>query len=96
MSYRRRIELSTVNRLLSAPRGLCRAQARTDCVAGRSTLLWLTAWRDRDGGGVLTIHHVFDEGSAQLWDVAEFMDQMGEVDDALEPAGPRKGSWESG
>jgi hypothetical protein len=44
----------------------------TDCVLGRPTLRWLTAWRDRDGGYVLTIHHVFDEGSEQFWDVAEF------------------------
>jgi hypothetical protein len=44
----------------------------TDCVAGRPTLRWLTAWRDRDGGCVLTIHHAFDEGSEQFWDVAEF------------------------
>jgi hypothetical protein len=37
------------------------------------TLQWLTAWRDRDGGYVLTIHHVFDEGSQQFWDVEEFI-----------------------
>jgi hypothetical protein len=44
----------------------------TACVAGRPTLRWLTAWRDRDGGYGLTIHHVFDEGSEQFWDVEEF------------------------
>jgi hypothetical protein len=44
----------------------------TDCVAGRVTLRWLTAWRDRDGGYALTIHHVFDEASQQFLDVAEF------------------------
>jgi hypothetical protein len=44
----------------------------TDYVAGRPTLRWLTAWRERDGGYVLVIHHVFDEGSEQFWDVAEF------------------------
>jgi hypothetical protein len=44
----------------------------TDCVAGRPTLRWLTAWRERDRGYVLVIHHVFDEGSQQFWDVAEF------------------------
>jgi hypothetical protein len=44
----------------------------TDCVAGRPTLRWLTVWRDRNGRYGLTIHHVFDEGSEQFWDVAEF------------------------
>jgi hypothetical protein len=44
----------------------------TVCVAGRPTLRWLTARRERDGGYVLTIHHVFDEGSEQFWDVEEF------------------------
>lgn len=48
------------------------AVARDRLRRGATELRWLTAWRDRNGRYGLTIHHVFDEGSEQFWDVAEF------------------------